>query len=1564
MSRRLSALAVAALLACTAAGQVPPSKERGFKPELVYQLRDFDSVAIFNGNLTAAIPLGPTYPVGAGLSYSFVLRYSGNLWQTTEDCRYVHQPADDNSGCFNLAVPRMENGGLGWRLSFGDLREPTVDPRAETAPSKWSYISPDGSEHLFWPALHNECTIGVTTNCDPKTTGVWYSRDGSYLRMKELGTYVLVEFPNGERHRFEKYGSTDWRLRYIYNTFSTVNASGMPLTNWIAFDYEASSTPNVSYDWKITDSHGREHKVAFIDSPSVSEELDLVSTVEIEGFRGSGTDRVPVTYTLDYDLYYGTGTGLPKPCSNRSDLTTSAALLKSVSLPSAETWTFGYDVPANTNTNCSDRALSGTLTSATLPTRGVIKWTYQSIGYGDTMPPSIGIKTRTAEMDTTDVERTEYKHDPTDSSMTIHRQVKVGAEWRTQTKITQQHVSAKGVDFGLPYDKEEQDADGRHLSSETYACNTATNTCTKVRETRVRYEWDYPTNCLIDYPCTQNRNRRVVEERTTFTDDGTVADVNYSDFDGLGQYRVTETDGTFSSGNVRKSEIKYNSSVGTYKLGSDGSRLAGFTMIGSAKPWVLHTYDGTVETEGTQSAHTKACFDTTTGFLKRTRRMAMATEATDDLVSVFTVAGGGFVGREEHYGGVKNAVPITSDLCAVAVSHNDHTVRIDRTYEHGALATSRYVHRTTGDMPFFSVDNVIDSATGLLYQSKDTAGNVTTFDYDTSARLQAVTPPDLLNTSYVYTPASASAKASVTIETGSGSTRIASEIQYDRLGRVWREKTLMPGGTWSVRETLYDGLGRRSSVSEPGSGAPSSAVTTFSNYDAFGRPGKITLPDGSQTTYTYSGNRLTKRTQTVATSTTAETSVSVTEELDRAGRLVEVIENADDQAAAATTTYGYDVGNRLELVTMSDGAEVPTEQKRKFNYDVRGWLSSEEHPESGVTSYEHDARGKVVKRVTPVAAVTFEYDAAERLTTVKDGDNVLKDFTYDTATGGNGKLATAVRHHRNVPGIADVTITETYTYEGKGGRLSQKKTERNNGESFTDSYGYDDFGQLQSVTYPTCDSCSAPARTVTNTFSNGLLTQVVGYTSPTSTIAYHPNGMLSQMRHLKADGTNGPLYEQTLSSNMPRTGSITVTNYCDDFKIDAQPGDKSVASGTPANVMVQASGATTYRWFRGASATPLANQTTNTLTVPVTQTTTFWVRVGNGTCTIDSRVVTVTVCDPPDATITAPASMTASASATASVPATQGATYQWSVQGGTVVSGAGTPSITFRAGCTGPVVLNVVVSAACEASASRSVTVTPVSVTVDNPPAIAQGSGTTLTANVTGTAPLTLAWSDGVTQTNVSGSASRTVTPQGTTHYNVVATDSRGCSGSDSATVTVIPPAPTHFLATATAPNAVALSWHFSGSADQFQIFRNGGLLAVTASASYVDTSAQPGSAYLYQVVALKSGTASNGNPRDLATTVMLDSIIAATTVAAAAHVVQLQTAVNAVRQLAGQSAFPFEPVSTGSLIKALNIQQLRTALDQARSALFLPAIVYKNPATPGEPLRAVDVTELQGGVK
>jgi hypothetical protein len=376
----------------------------------------------------------------------------------------------------------------------------------------------------------------------------------------------------------------------------------------------------------------------------------------------------------------------------------------------------------------------------------------------------------------------------------------------------------------------------------------------------------------------------------------------------------------------------------------------------------------------------------------------------------------------------------------------------------------------------------------------------------------------------------------------------------------------------------------------------------------------------------------------------------------------------------------------------------------------------------------------------------------------------------------------------------------------------------------------------------------------------------------------------------------------------------------------------------------------------------------------------------NGCSGTSDGVATISVggsCAAPASSISgAPGSMMAGSTATVSVPATPGAAYGWSVSGGGIVSGRGTPSITFNAGCSGTVTVSIVVTAQCGTYSTSSSTsnVTPRSASLTGS-STNQGQSGTLTVVLEGTSPWTLTWSDGAQETAYASPYVHTVSVQETTSYTVSASDSGGCSvTSNAATVTVVPPAPVLQGAVALAGTGVRVSWTFTGATDTFNIerfdrlpgspavFRTVGTAAAGAR-SFDDPSLADAASALYRVVAVKAGTLSAPSAVDVATTIQFvdDPIVVHVTRARTSHITQLRTAVNAMRNLAGlgAAAFTDPTLSSTTMIRRLHITELRTALDAARSALGLPPVLYSDQPLPENNLiRASHVTDVRGGVK
>jgi YD repeat-containing protein len=458
------------------------------------------------------------------------------------------------------------------------------------------------------------------------------------------------------------------------------------------------------------------------------------------------------------------------------------------------------------------------------------------------------------------------------------------------------------------------------------------------------------------------------------------------------------------------------------------------------------------------------------------------------------------------------------------------------------MASSQYAGAS-----FLSTDLVIDRS-GLVSESRDSARVLTKYSYDSSGRITRIEPTGASAMIYSFPiaqftfngslikPAMAIQKRELSADP------MESDFYFDSFGRVWREKSAMPNGKSRIRESLFDAMGRRRSVSEwadlPAGEDPLTFSLTnrtrFDGFDLFGRVGSVRAADDSLVSFEYTGDRIKKKTSSIATSPGGPSNVVTTEQYDGFSRLTSVTEPSGSPSAAnpagnITTEYTYNPAGHLATVRMTD--ENGTHQDRTFQYDGRGLLAKETHPENSDTTYDrYDARGHVITRLNAGSTLTFDYDLAERLHTVTDQTGkILKQFDYGTANSStdlrNGKIISAVRRN-DLPSAGRIDVTETYEYGETAGLLSKRTTsvERVSADGATRSpiqqfaYGlssYDDLLQPRTITMPTCSlGCSAQTTqlglgNVTSTRSAGYLTSVNGFAS----LTYLPSGMVENVVH-------------------------------------------------------------------------------------------------------------------------------------------------------------------------------------------------------------------------------------------------------------------------------------------------------------------------------------------------------------------------------------------------------------------------------------------------------------------
>jgi DNA/RNA endonuclease G (NUC1)/fibronectin type 3 domain-containing protein len=170
----------------------------------------------------------------------------------------------------------------------------------------------------------------------------------------------------------------------------------------------------------------------------------------------------------------------------------------------------------------------------------------------------------------------------------------------------------------------------------------------------------------------------------------------------------------------------------------------------------------------------------------------------------------------------------------------------------------------------------------------------------------------------------------------------------------------------------------------------------------------------------------------------------------------------------------------------------------------------------------------------------------------------------------------------------------------------------------------------------------------------------------------------------------------------------------------------------------------------------------------------------NGTATV---IVLCPELPPPTLTITAGpsvcASSTGAASATAGFP-----TYTWEITNGTITSGQGTRFISYNAGASGSVQLVVRAggTGSCnpEQTAARGVPVNAApSAKLPEDIYACNGTSVQITARLTGTAPFTVRWADGLVQQTSASSATRTVVANGSRTYTIDSVSDASCTRSD-----------------------------------------------------------------------------------------------------------------------------------------------------------------------------------------
>lgn len=1075
------------------------------------------SVNLFNGNVNYQIALGQTYRVDSRLSYGLRVVYNSHIYD------YRSTEAGE------LGEPLvLSNAGVGWDLSLGRLLAPNSPPNRT---SQFLYVEPDGTPHTFYDSVHWD-----TPDVRDLDDRIQYARDGSYLRLNlTIPDTAWVAFPDGRHHRFQRV-QEDWRLdRMSYTWRPDWGNAG-----WVAVEYSPDGLI-----WTISDSLGRSHRVTFAGDPT-GRYPRLVSSVELAAFGGAFA-----RWQFDYHTAV-----VPRPCAEQLGDPIALPFLSSVTDPGGYRQSLSY---FGAEGGCEK---SGLLRTAHLRTGGDLHLDYGTYSFPPfdckgttptyvTSVPGV-VRQELRRPDGTMLGRWEYA--PSLSSPDVCKADRltnlVTSPLEHQTDyyfaVTTQDGEGHQSWYGLPVDQQRADETGRRFLSRYYHAS-ATTSARLVFE-----EWEQDEACSAAVFNCLNTNRRVKSQRVRYEDDTDAqgnlrfADRDFGDFDGYGHYRVLVESGNFGQADFLETRTNHNPSTGTYTAGGDNSS---FAVWPATYAWVVGAnHDWTRRHDGTSYRTSDQCFSSGVVHRERWRAATASTLAATHDVVVDYLWNDGNVVELKYFGGDVDPLPSAGELCSLDLTSKVPQYWLRREHAGGRTAAEYYLDSAGLPVSFRNVDVDVDESTGLVATSRNGESLSVDYEYDLLGRTTWEKPRPSHGGAWVRyeyrEPTGGSGwddglrVSTVWHANGGGGEELDRREDWtDLFGLPSGEELRPPDGQASRTRFEHNALGWR--TGESTAHAPGGAVhwTSYLDYDAFGRAGRIRPPDGSahDVVLAYQGQRQVSRTVQAATyyepaiETCWEGDVIYTTTFDRRGRpwivrkerplpfpglvretattydlsghLLTQIETETIGSDLVTTTRQetWDGRNFLLMRWRSDGATQRSKREDFLAYDARGLLRHESFYEDGVHPY-------------PGVELAYQYDLAGRLRQVLDGGDgparIWKEYVYvdgadgEGSLGPPGQLAVARRHNYHGPnGLWDLVVEHRYEYAGSGGRLSRDTVNLTIDQpsqilpkSLSGEFTYDGLGNVTSVPYPTCQGCSpsepSVEHVVNRAFSGRFLTNV------------------------------------------------------------------------------------------------------------------------------------------------------------------------------------------------------------------------------------------------------------------------------------------------------------------------------------------------------------------------------------------------------------------------------------------------------------------------------------------
>lgn len=339
-----------------------------------------------------------------------------------------------------------------------------------------------------------------------------------------------------------------------------------------------------------------------------------------------------------------------------------------------------------------------------------------------------------------------------------------------------------------------------------------------------------------------------------------------------------------------------------------------------------------------------------------------------------------------------------------------------------------------------------------------------------------------------------------------------------------------------VTSFIYNSNGDLTSVTNP-----LNQVTSFSNFNAHGKPQTITLPNGLVITLVYDDlQRVTSKSMSGLTTTYAYNNIG----------LVSQVTFSD----GSYLSYTYDNAHRQILITDNEGNKIETvydvmsnvlekkikdssntlKQKMEYEFNAYGELIEVLGGNGQSTSIEYDGNGNPVEFIANTnRTTTLIYDALDRMKKVTNPESAESNIIFNaldqsTSVGdlnGNNTTYTYNAFGDILSMTSPDTGTSSFVYDNAGNLIQKtdsksqvtdyvydalnRLTSKTNDDNITTTYGYDagtyGTGYLTSIS-KTGSSMSYVYDVLGRIISQ---TDVIGSISKTTSYAYNSSGQLS-----------------------------------------------------------------------------------------------------------------------------------------------------------------------------------------------------------------------------------------------------------------------------------------------------------------------------------------------------------------------------------------------------------------------------------------------------------------------